>query len=117
MFSTIGSLSLRVRRRRSNDNLSSFVECDAEILTAESGTSLAQENVADIWITSKYSVFESALLACLLVYMFSIFILSPSIPPPTRAAYLAGAECPSAMSMRNSRLRRSCFARSFVRST
>ena len=61
MFSTIGSLSLRVRRRRSNDNLSSFVECDAEILTAESGTSLAQENVVDLWITSKYRVFLEVL--------------------------------------------------------
>lgn len=61
MFSTIGSLSLRVRRRQSDDNLFSLIERDAEILIAESGTSLAQDNVTNFWITFKYSVFLEVL--------------------------------------------------------
>ena len=38
-------------------DLSSLVECDAEMLTAESGTSLAQEDIADSWITSEHKAF------------------------------------------------------------
>ena len=41
--------------------LSSFVECDAELLSAESGTSLAQEDIADSWITSEHKAFLEVL--------------------------------------------------------
>ena len=42
-------------------NLSSFVECDAKLLIAESGTSLAQEDIADSWITSEHKAFLEVL--------------------------------------------------------
>ena len=42
-------------------NFSSLVECDAELLTAESGTSLAQEDIADSWITSEHKAFLEVL--------------------------------------------------------
>ena len=42
-------------------NLSSFVEYDAELLTAESGTSLAQKDIADSWITSEHKAFLEVL--------------------------------------------------------
>lgn len=65
---------------------------------------------------SESGVFESALLSRLLVlyvqYLYSLSIYSSTHPRrlPRRR------RMPSAMSMRNSRLRHSCFARSFVRS-
>ncbi len=40
-------------------NLSSLVECDAEVLTAEPGTAFAQEDIADLWITSEHKTFLS----------------------------------------------------------
>ena len=42
-------------------DLSSLVECDAEVSTAESGTSLAQEDIADLWITSEHKAFLEVL--------------------------------------------------------
>ena len=42
-------------------NLSSLVECDAELLTAESGTSLTQEDIANLWITFKHKAFLEVL--------------------------------------------------------
>ena len=42
-------------------NFSSLVECDAEMLTAESGSSLAQEDITDSWITSEHKAFLEVL--------------------------------------------------------
>ena len=42
-------------------NLPSLVECNAELSTAEPGTSLAQEDIADLWITSEHKAFLEVL--------------------------------------------------------
>ena len=42
-------------------NLPSLVECNTELSIAESDTSLAQEDIADLWITSEHKAFVKIL--------------------------------------------------------
>ena len=42
-------------------NLFAFVECDVELLIVEFGTSLAQKDIVDLWITFEHKAFVEVL--------------------------------------------------------